>query len=80
MFLNLFWFAAPLPSIKNIWQHPWLVYDTLIFTYNGTHGTHATLLCNGTPVGNYWSYLSERKWEFQTQKGQKNVTNLTLSI
>ena len=26
VFPNLFWFAAPLRSLKDIWRHPWLFF------------------------------------------------------
>ena len=67
VFPNLFWFAAPLVSIEDIWQHPKVVYYIKITELQLLEAPMApaqgTLVCRGTPVGNHWSRRYNNKWK-----------------
>ena len=52
VFPKLFWLAAPLRSIKNIWWHLWLVLSIKIKELQQLAApAYATLVCGGTSVG-----------------------------
>ena len=62
MFLNIFWFAAPLRSIKDILAAPWLFFrykDELQLLAAPLTPGYGTLVCRGTPVKNHWLRYSE---------------------
>ena len=68
VFPNLFWFAVPLHSFKDICRHPWLVFFLVIkikelqLLAAPLGLAYGTLVCRGTPVGNHW--IREYQFKF----------------